>query len=432
MAIHRFYSPTLAVLAVAFAAAPWLFLAFPPWAASIAWAATAATGVFTYLAERRRWHRDRQALARERDRAVETAEKNEAEWRQNSEANDAAPGTPAPAVPPDDLPRERVRFAEAAAFAGYSLINSQEFTRGEVGEVLTAFQALGAQSLDVQKSVSDSFATLRDRASPHSLEGIILESKGIAEVLKEFFVRLERLQGQTRGYLQANTKELGRVKDMASTIEEFFENIRMISLNLSIEASRIGSGSGGKALQVLAQRLRDFSNQAQEISAQQRQVVDAAAASLAGSETELNRSFGDIATRVHPLQDRLDRFPQIIAGAHARFDEILLTLAQLTESVQSVLRERLGHLQFQDLTRQEHEHLAQLLDYASRLAGAAHHAGAEVLREERLTLAREFNRMATTANERQVLLAWLDRNGLDRSLVDVQGDDHEAGKVMMF
>jgi len=428
MASPRIFTPTLAVLAVAFAAAPWLFLAFPPWAASLAWAATAAVGVLAYLAERRRWHRDLETEALDHELVAEAAHRREEALL--LQAGQAQAATRPEPVPDPDRNTARVRFSEAASFAGFSLVDSQKFTQGEVRDLLVAFESLGRLSLEVEENAARTFESLLDPSSPASLGNVVSESQTIGTNLGEFFSRLHRLADQTGGYLKTNADELARVKDMAGTIEEFFENIRMISLNLSIEASRIGGGSGGKALQVLAQNLRDFSNRAQEISGQQRAVILGAEQVVHGSQAQLTHGFRDIEERIHPIRERITTFPDIISGAHSHFDTVMFQLAQLTAAVQSVLKERLGKLQFQDLTRQEHEHLAALLDHFSRISPPA--SDPVVEHEERLALAREFNTRATTANERRVLMAWLDRHGISQDLVEVKGDDHEAGKVMLF
>lgn len=442
----RFFTPTLVVLGLAFAAAPWLFLAFPPWAASIGWAATAAVAVFFYLAERRRWRRDYGEALRRPSTPVSAVPVTATKAFEAP----SQPPPPRPSVatvvegPPPSPPRapsrelgpplavtpsdDQVRFFEAGQLVGRSLVASQEFVQGEVAQILAAFEGLGARTLETKASVGRILEALRDPDSAQSLGAVVIESQTIAGILKDFFVHTDRLHEKTRSFLAANTLELGRIKDMASAIEEFFENIRMISLNLSIEASRVGGSAGGRAFQVLAQKLREFSGRAQELANQQRAVVQGAEATLLNSESDLTQGLRTIEAQILPIEARIDALPTIISGAHTRFDDILGTLDTLATSVQVVLKERLGHLQFQDLTRQEHEHLEALL---AGLTPAVVSSPA-VLREVRLALAREYNRLATTSNERRVLLEWLDHHGLPRDLVEVKGDDHEAGKVMLF
>jgi hypothetical protein len=431
MASLRFFTPTVVVLAVAFAAAPWLFLALPPWAASLAWAVIAAVAAFTYLGERRRWRRDLEVEELDRQRGLDEARARESALAQrlaHLEARGAVAGPSA--VSEGAAERVAIRFREAAALAGFSLVDSQSFTEGEVHELLTAFESLGRLSMEMETTATQAFASLLDPSSSESLASVVTESEAIASRLGEFFARLNHLYEKTRGSVKTNAEELGRVKDMANTIEEFFENIRMISLNLSIEASRIGAAAGGKALQVLAQRLRDFSNRAQELSGLQRTVVTVAEAAITASQAELTTGFVEIEAQVRPIREQIETFPTIIGRAHSQFDTVMFGLTQLTAAVQMVLKERLGKLQFQDLTRQEHEHLAALLTHFAALAPVPQDPA--LAGEERLSLARDFNDRATTANERRVLLAWLDRHGLSRDLLTVKGDDHESGKVMLF
>jgi len=396
-----------------------------------AWASAGLVGLLSsvllvqWWAEHRRWRRDRETERLDRERA-------EAELRHRPPPVTVDESAWSSRL--DDLRRQRAadqaRFAGLAALAGDSLTDSQRFTEGEVTSLLQAFESLGQLAMAVEAETTATFEALLDPGSPSSLEGIVVESKDIAGQLSQFFGQLEGVRGESRRYVSDNRAQLERVADMAVTIEDFFESIRMISLNLSIEASRIGGSTAGKALQVLAQKLRDYSNRAQELSGQQRQVVTGAVESLAGSEKVLNLGFSDIEDRVGPLRHRLDGFPAIIAGAHSRFDGVMVHLAQLSSAVQSVLKDRLGTLQFQDLTRQEHEHLAALLDHFR--PAAPEPADPEVRRAELVAIAREFNRRTTTSNERRVLQQWLEHQGLPPDAVEVRGDDHQAGKVMLF
>lgn len=326
------------------------------------------------------------------------------------------------------------RFTEAVEFSTLSLTNSEAFVRDQVQDVISGFRDLGKITKQIEVEISKTFERLLDPNTPQTLGALVSDAQLIDGELKDFFSGLGRLQERNRGYTKANAKELERISEMAATIEEFFENIRMISLNLSIEAARAGTGSIGKALQVLAQKLREFSDRAQEISVQQKSVVDGARKAEMHLEAEMSGGFSAIMKRIPSLQEKLDAFPKVISVSHSQLDELGHEIAELSETIRSVLEKKIGTLQFQDLTRQENEHLIELLSALNRTdlkdsAGSPPPASRE---NELLEIAKDFNDRATTSNERKVLLEWLDRHGLPHDRFPVKGSEREAGSIELF
>lgn len=420
--------PTVLVIpALALALAPAFFLVLAGPEALISWCLVAAVSIVLLGRESLRWSHEKSRF----EKLLSSHDTRPVAGPSTPTAEAERTECPDLSGVEEELARERLRAVAIAEFAEQSLGASQQFTEGEVHELLSAFQHLGTETMEVRDRASGTFSALLDPASATSLTGIVTESREIAGVLRSFFASLDHLHEDTRKVLQAHSAEMAKVDEMAQTIAEFFENIRMISLNLSIEASRVGSSTGGKALQVLAQRLREFSNQAQEISAQQQATVAGATHTVKESEDRLHREFSTFEGRILPLQSRLDAFPEIIARAHDSFDKILETLSRLAGSVQSVLTERLGHLQFQDLTRQEHEHLVALF-HSLNERGRPGPFPAEWERQEKLHLAQDFSRRTTTNNERELLIHWSTTHGLPLDQIDIQGDDREAGSVVLF
>jgi len=331
-----------------------------------------------------------------------------------------------------DLALVHFRFTETGEFAARSLGESERFARGEVQSVLRGFRSLETTATSIESGVTESFRSMMNPDTPQSLGAIAHQSETMAVELKDFFADLGTLEKRTQTYLRSNQAELDKVNAMAARIEEFFENIRMISLNLSIEASRAGSGPAGKAFQVLAQRLRDFSTQAQQISGAQRTVVEDASRVLAGSQTELKQSFGTLAARIPPLRERLDPFNAIVQNARTQLDGALGDLSRLSAAVKGLLTNEIGQLQFQDLNRQEHEHLAQFIQWLATVEPSPVPLAADRAAQERLGFAREFNRAITTSNESRVLHDYLQSHGVPPEAVAVKGSSRSPGTVELF
>jgi hypothetical protein len=429
-------SPTLLAVSAAVVAGLALSLILTPPFSAILWPVLGAAVLGVHAGERRRWKKDNQrlveALLQVQSEGESLQERQERGFHDRLEPLETQLNQERERL--RELELVRHRFGDAVEFAALSLENSEAFAREQVQDVISGFRDLGSVSQEIEAGVAKTFQKLLDPQTPRTLGALVLDSKAIDGELKEFFSHLGRLQEKSQGYMKANADELSRISQMAVTIEEFFENIRMISLNLSIEASRNGTGTTGKALQVLAQRLREFSNRAQEISAQQKAVVEEAQRAEVHSEADLKGGFTAIMERIPPLQGKLDSFPSVVEASHSQFDGVSHDVSGLSETIRTLLEKKIGTLQFQDLTRQENLHLVALLSELSRSKQAARPSGLDdhVLQAERLALARFFNERTTTSNERKVLLLWLDKHGLSRDHVSVRGSEREAGSIELF
>lgn len=324
------------------------------------------------------------------------------------------------------------RFSESSNLVKRLLDESELFSREQVKEVLSGFQSLEQTAKGIKLEVQDSFQKVLDVQSRESLYAIVEESKTIDAALNEFFIRLGRLLELTHAKLHQNKGELAKVKKMALAIEEFFENIRMISLNLSIEASRVGGGKEGRSFQVLAQRLREFSTRAQEISVEQMSVVDSAERVIDESAITLRAEFDHLSAEIPQLKDRLDPFPKIIDTTRESIDQVLNKLSRLSDGAKELLTQVIGRLQFQDLSRQEYEHVADFLEALSRFDSVNSSVDPSLKRGEQVALAQLFSKLLTTANERKVLQTYIELNGLPQEVLGAEGAAREAGAVELF
>ncbi len=322
---------------------------------------------------------------------------------------------------------------------------SNVYATGKMQAILAAFHDLSSYSADIGRDVSGILRDIMDTSRPTSLGAISRESGLISSDLDLFFGDLDSLRGFSDTIVSANAKQLANIRRMAEGIEDFSETIRLISMNVSIEAARLNSsgvGTGvkqaGRGFQVLAKNLSDFAFKAQDLAREERRTIDEAENALMGVNADFVRHLDELISRVPRIKRRLDPFEGIINHSFDNLGGVVKALGSLAEAVDARLKAVIGQMQFQDLSRQEVEHIIDFLRSGFSLHGRELRAmtskeglSPQRLLELRQGLATEYRRLSTTLNEQRVIDAYRAEHGM---AVD-EGSDNRGladGSIELF
>jgi len=207
----------------------------------------------------------------------------------------------------------------------------------------------------------------------HQSQEQIEKNLGALEALKKY--QQQREQG-----LKAEHAAVSRVVGEVSLLLPFVELIKQISkqtnllaLNAAIEAAR--AGEAGRGFAVVADEVRKLSDQTGQAATKISEGINSVSSAITN---ELNKTFAsngqgenvmqldEIATR---LSEMGERFTQTIGYLHQLTASLDVSTAKISDEVM----ETLGNLQFQDVTRQQMEHVTDGLNrldaHVGELAG---------------------------------------------------------------
>jgi len=304
--------------------------------------------------------------------------------------------------------------------------------------ILDSFREVTQFSQGISTDVLGTVRRLMDSANPNGLDAINQETGAISVTLDQFFTELGKAIAFSQKTVADNLGQMGRVKVMSDAIADFSENIRMLSLNLNIEAARAtqhqSGGNSGRGFQVLAVKLSEFAQKAQELAQNQQDIIGAASSIMTSSGTTQMSQLGTLMEQIPLIKQRLDPFKAIVNSTYTQFEAVVTSMEHLSQAIDSRLKAVIGKLQFQDLVRQEQEHLlamfAHVRDLAEQVSAVDSSLAPEQKREALNDLLLYFEALATTENELVVIKEF--RKSHPELTKRTEESNATAGSVSLF
>ena len=291
-------------------------------------------------------------------------------WRAHAPAFDAMPPPPT-ACPAVIAPQERdveIRDDERAGLIAAELQGYHFFTdllRRQTKDIIDtteeASTGIVASLQQVDRSISGMMGFLEQSSA----------NEGVAEIVnrteREMVLNREMLQAfmeqRARDAVDAGLRQeeirkaTNHLVGMVKHVREIARSTNMLAMNATIEAAR--AGEAGRGFSVVASEVKALSRQSDRTARDLHEGIERLQATIAESlETiihkhvdEESRSLNRVAKTITDLTDDLEKLI-----CHQR--EVLIRAHHESEEIARPIMELLGSIQFQDITRQQLQHLS--------------------------------------------------------------------------
>ncbi len=291
--------------------------------------------------------------------------------------------------------------------------SSNQFSRTIIKEVISLFEEIAHFSMEVTKEIQTRMQELMDENRNDSLVYIIQQTHTLVTDFEEFFHSLENLKNVSNHFVDSSIEKLNNIAEFAVSIEDIAETIKVISLNVSIEAANTGSSARG--FQVLARDLREFAQKtlkfAGDVKAKVQDTID--------STSELKGDYLDNMNTVYDfvkeMKESIVNFKNIIEASFEKIQSIILVLQEFAHKVDSGLKHIIGKLQYYDITSQEIEHLSVFIEEIFNTAQKGRKeielegiVTSEDRRAIQVQILENIEKIITTKNERAILQKYKD------------------------
>lgn len=245
-----------------------------------------------------------------------------------------------------------------------------------IDEVVTELNRYVASAAAESESMSDE--------SAHK----IAENRDLIGRLEAFIqnrIEESRLDEERGAAAVRETKSLQALVDL---IKHIAGQTNLLALNAAIEAAR--AGESGRGFAVVADEVRKLS---QETEAAVKKINDGIATVAASIESQFrdkvaNSHIGEERDSLHHFAEQLGELGESYARLTARERDILGTVTASSARLSDMFVNAMASVQFQDVTRQQIEHVVSAIErldtHTGALAGVLER-GEDVTREEAVT-----------------------------------------------
>ena len=171
---------------------------------------------------------------------------------------------------------------------------------------------------------------------------------------------MEKLKTVSDNFTEKTTEKLQNIQGIANSIEEIAQTIKVLSLNVSIEAAN--TGNAGKGFQVLARDLREFTSKTMNFAKEVKSRVKDALNTTDELKNQYIQSVGSVYSYIDEIKVSILSFEKII---HDSFDKIKIIINNIkifASYIDNGIKEVVGKLQYYDITSQEVSHLGLFIE----------------------------------------------------------------------
>lgn len=286
--------------------------------------------------------------------------------------------------------------------------STNNFSHSIIVDVVTHFEKIADFSGNITGDIQRSMQQLMDVNRQDSLAAVVEQAHQIVLDFEEFFGRMENMKHISDNFVSITIEKLSHISDIALSIENISETIKVLSLNVSIEAANTGASARG--FQVLSRDLREFAQRTLKFAGEVKAKVQDTITTTNNLRDSYQENMDIFYQYVSTLKNTILAFETVIRQSFTHIQSITLTLEEFSAKLSSSVKQIIGKLQYQDITNQEVEHISSFIMQIFQMANQEikdshvvdlldpehrHHIRSEILAS--------INSIITTSNERKIL-----------------------------
>lgn len=233
--------------------------------------------------------------------------------------------------------------------------------RDVILKVVAQFEEIADFSHQIGNNIKTSMDSLTNQDNLESLAFIAKTAKLISQSFKQFLENLESLKKNSNQFVESSFLQLKNISEFASSIEKISNTIKVISLNVNIEASK--NTGNNKGFQVLAKDLREFAEKTMVFVQDVKVTVKDALTSTHGLKNNYHNNIDKVDSAMQEIQEFIFSFEEVIDGAFKKITEVIQTLDSFSNRIDDGVKNIVGSLQHYDVRSQEIEHVSAFIQY---------------------------------------------------------------------
>ncbi len=272
---------------------------------------------------------------------------------------------------------------------------------------------------NITNDINLAMGSMVDMNSDENLAFVKEKNKNIIKSFEKYQINMKSLRSYTEDFSKKVFVSFEEINNIVDEVNDLAETIKIISLNLNIEAAK--QGNSNSSFSVLAENLTSLSNQIMEFSSKAKNQVEEITISLEDSNEEYIKKFENNFKQVLEMNEEMENLSPLIDKSFNKTQEIINHMKNFSEDIQDKIRNIVGKLQFHDLTFQELEHFAhfykKLYGFIAVFDVESDDRVKKLLSEEekneiKKNIVEALKEITTTANEQSILERYIEKFGV--------------------
>ncbi|MGL1893562.1 MAG: methyl-accepting chemotaxis protein [Spirochaetaceae bacterium] len=238
--------------------------------------------------------------------------------------------------------------------------STQTFEEETLKKVFDQFEEIWKENEHVIFDSEKSMESVFDSNGSDNLGYILNSSKEINKDFSNFIPTLESMSKLTENFVNVSMESFNTISKTTKDIEDLAEQVKVISINVRIEAARIKDSGGFK---VLGSDITKFADKTTLFAKSTNEKIQHTLNTIEALKQELTHKLSDVTLSVNNMYKKIKPFEGILDKSTVSLRGVINNLHDVSGHLNNNLKQSLGNLQYQDVTSQEAGHIVDFLKY---------------------------------------------------------------------
>lgn len=242
-------------------------------------------------------------------------------------------------------------------------LSTKDFEEKTLKKVFDQFEEIWNESETIVKESEISMQSIFDTSKEENLGYILDSSKEINRDFTNFLPFIDSMSKETEEFVKISMESFDTISKTTKDIEDLAEQVKVISINVRIEAARIKDSGGFK---VLGEDITNFADRTTQFAQSTNERIQNTVTEIEELKQSLSSKMNGVRDMVKEMYKKINPFEGILENSAYSLKNVVNDLNKVSGELNENLKQSLGNLQYQDVTRQETEHVIEFLKSLER------------------------------------------------------------------
>lgn len=237
-------------------------------------------------------------------------------------------------------------------------INTKEYEDRALSEIFSNFKDIFHESDTIVSESERSMKTIFDPQGQDNLAHVTKVSNEILDDFTSFLPVLEDMKSDSNKFINSTIDSFDSIEKTTKEIVELSEQVKVISINVRIEAARV-KDSGG--FNVLGNDISKIADQTSLVATRAQDKISETVKEIESLKAELINKITIVKDMADGIFSKISPFDEILHESSKSVHDVIDKLNSVSDSLNLNLNRIISKLQYQDITSQESKHIMSFI-----------------------------------------------------------------------